>query len=183
MGRRNRFRPTADLVESRLLLSMAAMPMVHGGRPALVRRVDSRTQVAQIFDAFRVEYGAARNAYLAGGATAPALTSLQAYTNQRVYELSQELSGVLGRVASTSPRKKDADGVRSFLNNRILSTQSTGSLLGGLLTSTPPAGSTPATSSLYIMAADSAIDGAETSTLNAVTSLRTGLYSKSHGRH
>jgi hypothetical protein len=133
-------------------------------------------QVQQSFDRFRGDYAVAEQAYLMSGSTSAAQASFSAFTTQRVYQLSQELSGSLGRVAAVAKKGQTASSLRQFLNSRILSPQPSGGLLGGLRASTAPVGTTAATASLYTLAADSAINAAETASLNAIRSLRSGLF-------
>ncbi len=83
----------------------------------------------------------------------------------------------MSHVAVRTTKGTAVTSLRLFLNSRIVAPAAPGSLLGGLTSATPPVGSTATNSQLDTLAANSAINAAETASLNAVGSIRSGAYS------
>lgn len=174
------FRPAEWNLESRVLLSTGLAQ-----RPALIRmsaaskrsaHQTTRDAIEQSFRSFQTDYFQAQETYLQKNNTPLGQTAFINFTTQRVYQLSQELGGSLNRIAISVSKGQSVASLRPFLNSRILSPQSKGSLLGGLLASTPPSGTDPNAAQLFTAAASSAISAAETASSNAIGSLHSGAY-------
>jgi hypothetical protein len=180
MRRYHAFRPSALSLESRCLLSTGVSPRVaalrvHSAAVAAGPR-GSRGRIEQSFNSFRTDYFQAQQNFLVDSNTSAGQAAFLAFTTQRVYQLSQELGASLGRVAVGTSKDSSITSLRVFLNNRFLAPKSPVSLLGGLSSATPPVGTTTAGSQLYSLAANSAINAAETASTNSIGSLDSGAF-------
>jgi hypothetical protein len=184
----HKYRPVlGNALERRLALNARA-PMVpalvgilhHQGLPARGSH-GATAQINQAFDSFTKDYLQTEQTYLQTNGTTDVFKT---FTAQRVNTLAQDLTRILVHVpGSTSRAHGKPPALQTFLENRITSAQTNGSLLQALDAAIPPSGTTGTTLDLYHATQLNAINAARTATTNTVVILAVGAFpSNSHGK-
>jgi hypothetical protein len=112
--------------------------------------------------------------------TTTGLAAFNSSTTQQVNALAQNLIHDLLPVNGSTQRQLHGQPpIQVLINNRILGSGKL-SLIGGLSDAAPIVGATPSTNQLNVVAAQSAINAAETSVLNGLGILQSGAFSGKH---
>lgn len=189
--------PTLDGLESRVLLSRAALPqtgaLVHQAAKA-ARRPHPNTRVNNAFNSFAADYAHAFDLYVQalgtpGANVENAKDSFEAFITQRGSLLSQQLIPVMAHVKGAlgkllpSQRGDIGNGastpLQAFLIRRITGGANgsfSTALTPTLVKQIPPPGTTPPEAELYKLGALNAIEAARKNTFNAAGLLRSGAF-------
>jgi hypothetical protein len=187
MRNRHAFVPSAFSLEKRLVLSQVAIAQ-HAVSAAVAHRTDGaphsghgvRGAILRSFNRFRADYSEALANYIEQNNNPDGQAAFENFTQQRVYQLSQQLGSSLSQVAvKTEKGGQSFTSLRIFLHNRILAAKSTQSLQGGLNSAVPPVGTTGDGSKIFAQVAMSATGAAQTAAITAVTTLSNGSYTGS----
>ena len=181
------FVPSVFSLEKRLVLSQVAI-----ASHAVTAAVSNPTKgtphpghgvvgaILKSFNRFRTDYTEALSNYIEQTNNPDGQSAFENFTQQRVYQLTQQLGSSLSQVAvKTEKGGQSFTALRIFLENRFLAAKSTQSLLGGLNSAVPPVGTTADGSKLYAQVAMSATGAAQTAAITAVTTLSNGSYTGS----
>jgi hypothetical protein len=128
---------------------------------------------------FQTDYFLTQSIYLNQSNNTDGQQAFASFTNQRVYQLTQELTSSLGRVAVSTQKGQPITSLGLFLRNRFLRSENPQSMVGGLNSAIPPVGTKPESAQIYSEVALGAINGAKAAALNAVGSLSSGAYTGS----
>jgi len=186
MSERHRFRPaTVEGLETRVVLNRSALiaPVISNHLKNSARISSTQAVVNQVnltFDSFTSDYLQAQGVYLANS-TAEAHIAFKQYVDQRVELLAAQLTRIFAHVPGSLNRSQTSTPggpviVQTFLKTRIDGVSRT-SLLESLegrssgAGAIPPKGTTGTTATLYTDQAISAIETAQTSTINSVAFL------------
>jgi hypothetical protein len=198
MKDRHRFRPLAvEDLETRVALSRAGgiAPVSPARLASTARNNAAQAVVNQVnlsFNSFTTDYLQAQGAYLAATTGASpskgARTAFKNFVAQRVDLLAAQLTRVFAHVPGSLTRLQTSSSggpvvVQEFLNNRINGTTRTSlleTLEGGRGNpgAIPPAGTSGPAATIYTDQAISAIETAQTSSLNSLGFLYGGSFNK-----
>jgi len=192
MKRRHGFVPSADQLESRVVLSRTTegLSVVVSGLSPHLRELNRKQQafaaeINQAFDSFQNDYDQARATYFASivNQTSPSAATTNAfmlYTTQRVSLLGQQVVNIfIQSPQGTAKAQGQPYALNQLVSTKIIGGQGQapkGSLVKSLLDTIPQANTSAPTSSLYTLSEDDAIETARVATLNGLSIIKNGAF-------